>query len=426
MYNKAYFFSGFKPQPEENQRWKLRYWMIFLGQAFSLIGSSLTQFVLMWWITDTTGSLQKLTMAGMAALIPQAILSPIGGVIADRYNRRFVMMTADIISALCMIILIYLFSTGQIQLWHIYVMLGIRGAMQAFQEPAAEASVAMLVPKSFIPRAAGLNQIVHGITLMASAPLGALAISIMPLNKTLMIDVVTAMIGIVPLIIFTIPQKLLPSEKNALANMVTDVKQGLSVIINHKGLNRLFLLLTAVVLIIMPTFTFVPLLIKEHFAGGVKEVGIMEGLAGAGMIAGGILVTLIAPKRQVVWILSGLGISCLSLGLTALVPSNAFYFGVFWWLISSLSFSFANAPMTALLQTIIPNELQGRVLSLLNMMMGVAAPVGLLLANPLGELLGIRWLFVVIGFVGCAVSLFGFFSPPLRKLGAADQKIESE
>jgi hypothetical protein len=69
-------------------QWKPRFFSIWLGQAFSLVGSALTQFVLLWWITDTTGSAQALAIAGMMALLPQALLGPLGGTLADRWNRR--------------------------------------------------------------------------------------------------------------------------------------------------------------------------------------------------------------------------------------------------------------------------------------------------------------------------------------------------
>ena len=79
--------------------WKLRFWSIYTGQTISLLGSSLTQFILMWWITDRTGSLSALSMAGIAGLLPQAVLGPLGGVVSDRYNRRWIMMIADVFSA---------------------------------------------------------------------------------------------------------------------------------------------------------------------------------------------------------------------------------------------------------------------------------------------------------------------------------------
>ncbi|RZF57977.1 MFS transporter [Sphingobacterium corticibacterium] len=404
------------PDVNENDEWKVRYWTIFIGQSLSLLGSSLTQFVLMWWITDTTGSISYLAIAGMAALLPQALLSPLGGVLADRYNRRLIMIVSDAISALCMAVLIFLFLNNSIELWHTFVMMAIRGAMQAFQSPASAASTAMLVPKSFIIKAAGLNQMMQGVTMVGSAPLGAFAISFMPLGWALSIDVITAILAITPLFVFTIPQIRQMKASNLMGTIKTEFLEGLSLVWQNQGLKRLYGLLGCVVLIVMPSYTFVPLLVKEYFNGGAREVGIMEGLAGVGMLLGGAIVTAMAPKRKIVWILIGSTITCLSLSFVAFTPSTLFWVAAMWWLINGIAFIFLNAPLTALLQTTIPNQLQGRVLSLLNTIMALAAPIGLVLATPLGELIGIRWLFAVVGIAGGMVSLFGFLSPSLRNL----------
>ncbi|WP_294282950.1 MFS transporter [uncultured Chryseobacterium sp.] len=404
--------------------WQKRYWFIFSGQALSIIGSALTQFVLMWWIADTTGSVGKLAVAGTVALLPQALLSPVGGVMADRYSRKMIMILADVISAACVALLVILFLTDDVELWHIYLMMGVRGAMQAFQSPAVEASSAMLVPEDFLPRAAGLNQILMGATLVAGAPLGALALTAMPLGWALSIDVFTALLGIVPLFFFTIPQFRKEKTKAPFfREIISELVEGIALVWKDHGLKRLFLLLGGIVLVIMPTFTFVPLLVKEHFKGGVEEVGLMEGLAGAGMVAGGILVTIISPKRKMTWILTGLGLSCFAVSLTALMPANLFWAAAFWWMISSFTFIFANAPLTALLQTIIPNQIQGRVLSLLNMIMALAAPVGLMVANPLGEWLGLRGLFVSVGILSGLVAFSGFASYHLKNL--EDRKLNN-
>ncbi|MCK2119224.1 MFS transporter [Pseudomonas aeruginosa] len=396
-------------------RWRLRFWMIFSGQALSLVGSALTQFVLLWWIADTTGSVAALATAGMAAMLPQALLSPLGGTFADRYNRRLLMIAADVISALCMAVLIVLFLTERIELWHAYVMMFIRSAMQAFQTPAATASMAMLVPRDFLPRAAGLNQSMQSFTVVAAAPLGALAISVMPMGWALGIDVGTALLGIVPLLVFRIPQ-LRAAGARGIGGIWTEFREGLTLVWGHPGLRRLYGLLGAVVLVIMPSFALLPLLIKEHFNGGAPQVALMEGLAGIGMVLGGMVVAALAPRRQVPWVLWGFAASCLALALTGLVPGRLFGVAVAWWVLSGFTFILGNAPLTALLQATIPNQLQGRALSLLAMVMGLAAPVGLALATPLGEWIGIRWLFVLMGVAGTLVSLAGFLSPPLRKL----------
>ena len=399
--------------------WKLRFWAVFGGQALSLIGSALTQFVLLWWITDTTGSLLAVATAGMAALLPQALFGPLGGVFADRHSRRWLMIAADSISALCMMALIALFITERVELWHAYALMAIRSVMQAFQAPAAMASVTMLVPDSFLIRASGLNQSLQSLTLVAAAPLGALAISVMPIGWALIIDVVTALLAIVPLLCFRIPQAFAPGHRKP--SLWREFQAGVALIVETPGLSQLYALLAVVIIAVMPTFTLVPLLVKDHFGGGAGQVALMEGLSGIGMVVGGLLVAVSRPRRPIHWILFGFATSSLALGLTALVPNRLFSVAVAWWVISGICFVFGNAPMTALLQRIIPNAMQGRALSLLNTLTGLSAPVGLIIVVPLSEAFGVREIFVIAGFLGAVASLAGFFSPALLALAESDR-----
>lgn len=403
-----------QPEAGAEAPWRLRFWAIFGGQALSLVGSSLTQFVLLWWITDTTGSVGALSAAGMAALLPQAVLGPLGGTLADRYSRRLMMIVADFVSALCMLVLITLFITGRIELWHAYVMMAVRSAMQAFQAPAASASVAMLVPGSFIVRAAGLNQSLQSLTVVAAAPLGALALGVMPIGWALSIDVFTALLAIVPLLCFRVPQAI--DRRARRAGLWSEFREGLHMVWRTPGLRHLYLLLGVVVLAVMPTFMLVPLLVKAHFGGGAPQVALMEGLAGGGMLLGGMLMAAMAPRRLVRWILVGFAVSCASIALTAMAPASLFGVAVAWWVMSGISFAFGNAPLTALLQTTIPHQLQGRVLALMTTIMALAAPIGLALAAPVGEWVGVRGVFFIAGVLGALASLAGFLSPALLAL----------
>lgn len=402
------------PSADIQGAWRLRFWSIWLGQAFSLIGSALTQFVLIWWITQTTKSASALAIAGMMGLLPHALLSALGGTIADRYNRRMVMLIADSISAVCMLILIWLFRSNQIQLWHIYTMMFIRSSMQAFQSPASSASTAMLVPRDWISRVAGLNQMLMGITTIGAAPLGALLLGFLPFYAALSIDIATAVLGIVPLLLFSIPQPARHDHQHS--SMWSDFKAGARVVIHNRGLLMLYGLLTLVVLTIMPTFSLTPLLVTEHFAGTVNHVAIMEGLAGMGMIAGGVLITMMPIRRKIVTVLISFAFACAAVAATALMPTAAFGWAVVFWTLSGITYATGNAPMMAIIQTQVPNAVQGRVLSLLNMLMGIATPVGLAIAAILGETMGVRAVFIIGGLSSAFICLLGFLSPSLMKI----------
>ena len=400
---------------DPNSNWKPRFFAIWTGQAFSLIGSSLTQFVLIWWITQTTGSASALAIAGIAALLPQALLGPIGGTFADRWPRRRIMIVADSITALCMVMLIVLFATNSVQLWHAYLLMFIRSSMQAFQQPAAAASTAMLVPQEWLSRVAGMNQTLQGIMSIAGAPLGAVALSLLPLQGALMIDVVTAVIGVTPLLLFAIPQIRTPPAQQL--SVWSDLKTGLRYVAGRRGLLMLFGVLGLVVLTVMPTFTLTPLFVKQHFNGGVNEVAFMEALAGIGIIAGGVAISVWnVTRRRIFVVMISFAVSCGSVALTGLAPSSMLVLGAFWWFISGVTFSTGNAPMMAILQSTVPNEMQGRVISLMNTVVGFAGPVGLVIAGPLGEAIGVQGVFVIGGALSALVCVAGLFSRSLQNV----------
>lgn len=132
------------------------------------------------------------------------------------------------------------FLSGGIALWHAYVMMAVGSAMQGIRQPAA-ASTAMLAPRQFLPRAAGLNRTLASLTIVGAAPLGALAIGFLPIGFALSIDVVTAVLGIIPLLIFRIPQPDLPEDERA--DIRSEFRGGLRLVWGHHGLRHLYILL---------------------------------------------------------------------------------------------------------------------------------------------------------------------------------------
>ena len=397
-----------------DEAWRLRFWSIFLGQALSLVGSAITQFVLLWWITDKTGSAAALATAGMAMLLPQAVLGPLGGVFADRHDRQIIMILTDLVSALCVLLLIMMFEYGNVELWQIYVLMATRSAMQAFQGPATMASVATLVPPDFVPRAAGFNQTVQGLSMVGAAPLGALLLSFVPVKYALGVDVLTAAIGISPLLFVTIPPVISTSSRHV--RIWAQFRDGIQRIWSDRSLRGLYMLVTITTMFFMPLFTMIPLLVKSRYHGGPPQLALLESLTGVGMIIGGILVAVIAPKRKVPWVLGGMSLSCFLIAATAWLPPELFLVCGALWLVGASAFRLANASLVAVLQTVIAQDFQGRAISVLTTMNAVAAPVGLAIANPLGEFLGVSWLFFVFGLSGGFVMISGFLSGSVRRL----------
>jgi len=191
---------------ETNRNWETRFFTLWTGQAFSLLGSQLVQFTIIWYLTQRTHSATTLATVSLMGLIPQALLPPFIGTWVDRGNRRAILIAADSTVAIVTLIPVILFSTGRIEVWHIYVVLFIRAVASGFHQSAFGASVVLLVPQNQPARVQGFNQALFGGLNIISAPLGAYRYAVLPLHAILAIDVVTALIAIGTLLIFHIPQ----------------------------------------------------------------------------------------------------------------------------------------------------------------------------------------------------------------------------
>jgi DHA3 family macrolide efflux protein-like MFS transporter len=159
-----------------NSGWKLPFFTIWTGQAFSLLGSSLVGFALIWWMTETTGSATVLAIAAMLEILPRVFIGPLAGTLVDRWNRRMVMLIADSITALATAVLIYLVWAGTLQIWHIYLLMLVRSSAGSFHMPAMLSSTSLMVPKEQLTRVQGLNQLLQGLINIAAPIFGALLI----------------------------------------------------------------------------------------------------------------------------------------------------------------------------------------------------------------------------------------------------------
>ena len=189
-------------------QWKRPFFTIWIGQAISLIGSSLVQFVLIWWLTEKTQSATVLATAALVVFLPNAFLAPFAGVVVDRYSRRVLMIASDALVAIATLSLAILFLAGLAQVFHVYAALFVRAIAGNFQFPAMRASTSLMVPESHLSKIAGYNQVLHNSLRILTPPLGAILLDALPFQNILMIDVLTALLGVTPLFFVFIPQHL--------------------------------------------------------------------------------------------------------------------------------------------------------------------------------------------------------------------------
>ena len=397
---------------------------LWVGQVFSLLGSQLVQFALIWWLTQQTGSATVLAVASIVGLVPQVVLGPFVGPLVDRWNRKRTMILADATVALATLVLAMLFWLGQADIWHVYAILFIRALGGTFHGPAIAASTSLMVPPEHLTRVQGLNQMLNGGLNIISAPVGALLLQLLPLQGVLMIDMVTAALAITTVLLVRVPQPqhAEAATGSAVGQYWQDLRAGLRYVLNWRGLLILMGMATLINLVLSPSMSFIPLLVTEHFEGTAWHLSAMEAALGIGVLIGGVLLGAWGGFKSRVYTsllgLVGLGLSVL---LAGVVPSSLFPLAVMAMGLMGLMSSITNGPIMAVLQAAVAPSMQGRVFTLLSSAAMAMMPLGLAVAGPLADVMGVRAWFVVGGLVTLALGLGGYFVPSLVNIEAQRQ-----
>jgi MFS transporter, DHA3 family, macrolide efflux protein len=394
--------------------WKRTFFIVWGGQAFSLFGSNLVQFSLVWWLTKTSGSAAVLATATLVALLPNVFLGPFSGALVDRWNRRKVMILADSAIAVATFGLILLFWSGTVQLWHVYVIMFIRSLGSTFHWPAMRASTSLMVPQKQLARIAGLNETLGGLMNIVSPPLGALLLEILPMHQVLSIDILTAFLAVLPLLFISIPQPVKNSMAQALTprQLFRDVREGFAYLHRWTGLFIITIMAAIINFLINPAFTLSPLLVTQYFKGGVWHLSVMESLFSIGVVAGGFLLTIWGGfKRQIYSTLlgvTGMGVGIL---LITFAPATSFYMAVIGMAFTGFMNPITNGPIFSIMQARVAPEMQGRVFTVLNSLASAMSPLGMLAAAPVAEHFGIRTWFLLGGLSCLLVAAIGLAVP---------------
>jgi DHA3 family macrolide efflux protein-like MFS transporter len=388
------------------------FFIIWTGQAFSLLGSQLVQFALVWWLTKTTGSGTVLSLATLAALLPQILLGPFAGALVDRWNRRAIMIAADGMIAAATLILAFLFWRNLASVWIVYLALLIRSVGAAFHWPAMQASTTLMVPRQQLSRIGGLNQLLSGVAAVIIPPLGALAMSALPMQGVLAIDVATAVPAIAPLLFIAVPQ---PERRTAAENpggkapsLWADMREAMDFILGWKPLLIMVAIGILIYMLSRAAGSLIPLLVVKHFGGGVTQLGWWDAALGFGSILGGLVLGLWGgTRRRIVTQMAALTLDGLVLIGIGLLSPRYFPLAVAAIFVVGILESIVLGLGGAIAQALIPPDMQGRVLSLISSLSQGLAPAGLLIAGPFADAFGVRTWWILSAIM---VTLMGAFA----------------
>ncbi len=399
------------------------FWVLWSGQAISLLGTQIVQFALIWYLTVETNSASVLALASLAGMLPSVALGPIAGALVDRWSRRWIMFGADSLVAGASLILALLFAANRIETWHIFAILLIRSLGTAFHGPAMLASTSLMAPPDYLTRIAGINQMLHGGVGIVSAPLGALAVEALSMQSVLGIDVITALFAILPLLFIRVPQppaKLKEETDNGQKSLWSEIREAAGYMWQWRGLRILFGIAITLNFLLNPAFSLLPLLIKNEYQGSAGVLAWAQAAFSIGLIAGGALLGAWGGfQRKMATSLSGtalIGIGTLGVGA---MPANLLPMAIASMAILGFGQPFANGPIMAILQEVVAPEMQGRVFTLLISAATAASPLGLLIAGPISDLVGVRSWFIAAGGMCVLMVIAGSFSKELLNLDSA-------
>lgn len=378
---------------------------LFLGsQTISFFGSMLVQYAITWYITLTTQSGVMMTISIMCGFLPTFFLSPFGGVWADRYDRKILIIFSDSLIAISTLLLAILFFMGYESVWLLFAASAIRALGTGIHTPAIGAFIPQLVPEEKLTRVNAAYTTIQSMVMLVAPMLSGALLTMATIETIFFIDVITAAIA-VSILVFLLH---VPAHAKARGKQTTsyfeDMLEGITYIRNHGYVRTFFLFCIAFFILISPAAFLTPLQVARSFGSDVWRLTAMEVAFSVGMMLGGILMVYWSGfKNKVYTMIASVlanGVIVLALGLTPVFWAYL----VFMALIGVVMPVF-NTPATVLLQQKVEEAFLGRVFGVMSMIVSSMMPLGMLVFGPVADFISIEWLLIGTGVLMVVQSL---------------------
>lgn len=393
------------------QKWSLPITKFLTAQTISLFGSSIVQYAIIWYITLSTSSGKMLTISTVCGFLPQILISLFAGVWIDRYNRKKMAMLSDTMIACATLLLAIAFFTGHRNIILLFAVLVIRSIGTGIQTPAVNAIIPQLVSNDQLMKVNGINSTLSSIILFISPAISGAILSIAPIEATLMIDVITAIIGIS--ITFFIPIPYQKQQKNVQNTYVMEIKKGFSYLKDHRMIRNLLLYQIIILFLISPSAFLTPLLVARSFGNEVFRLTASEMTYSLGMVVGGLLITSwkgFHNKLHTVMLAGTIyGIFMVCIGCS---PIFLIYLACN--MCIGITSPCYNTPLTVTIQEKTPPEIHGRIFSFMQIATSCALPFGMVLFGPMADYMDTRYILIGAGLLVIGVSAFVFLTGFLK------------
>lgn len=397
--------------------WKQKFAVLWVGQALSILTSMLSQYALIWYLTDLTGSSTVLSLATMAALLPQGILSLFTGAFADRFDRRTIMIAADGAIGAISLVLALMAWRAPLTPGPILLVAALRSVGGAFHAPCLQAVTPLIAPPEALTRCAGWSQGIQTVSMLLSPALAAALYAAVPLHWIILLDTLGAVFAICGLLLARLPA-LKVGDAGQKLRLWQDTREGFAVLRSHRWLWQLCLICALFSVAFMPVSALFPLMSMQYFGREAAAAALVETAFSVGMLAGSVLLGLWGGGKDKILTMTAAVLAMGgALAVTGVLPPSGF-----WWfaglsLLMGVTCPFFNSVFMALIQERVEAQYLGRVLGLSGAMMTLASPIGLGATALLAEHTGLTLWFLLAGVVTLLCGGLMLLFPAVRTCG---------
>ncbi len=375
--------------------WKKKTAVFLISQGISLFGSSMVNFAIVWYVTLTTSSGIMMTIIILTSFLPQIVISLFAGVWADRYNRKYVIIASDALTALSTLVLAILFISGYRKIWLVFAASAIRSIGAGIQSPAVSAILPQLVPTQKLMRVNGINGSIRSFVTLLSPAAGGWLLAVYSVEIAFFVDVITAAAAI--LILFFLPISAHKKKGiNKYTSILDDLWQGISYVKGNILIRNLLFYYAVFFFLISPAAFLTPLLITRTYGEEVWRLTANEILYSGGSILGGFLMAAWGGFNNrmltIALACAAYGVSAVLLGISTnfiFYLSVMFFTGIF----SPVFY----AAETVLIQETVDNDIQGRVFSIIDIIILAVMPIGMLIFGPVADLIKVEYIMIATG-----------------------------
>ena len=358
---------------------ELKYFIIlWLTQAFSSLGSAMTNFALVIWLYQDSGSALTTALLSVCSYAPYVLMSIFAGAISDRWNKKAVMLICDSFAALCTVITLILLKTGNLEVWHLYILNAFNGLMNSVQSPASDVAVTLLAPPKHYQKTSGMRSFSGSLVSILTPIISAAVMSFAGIEAVIVFDLITFAVAFMTLLcIIKIPKIEKQSDKGE--NLLQSAKNALLYLRSNKGIFWMIMFLSTINLVASIYSAALPALVIPK--AGETAYGLINSCTGFFTLLGSVAATFF-PKPK-----SRIKVICNCLLISMSTENFLLAFGnhpAIWCIGAFLGWSvipLMNANYDVIFKSNVPKEMQGRVYSVRNTLQFFTIPVGYFLGG---------------------------------------------